>query len=49
MGRTQECDMFSEDDGDALVGCTVAQLQLNADEFDVLPPYFDHQTLEELE
>jgi hypothetical protein len=49
VGRTQDCYMFSEDDGDALVGRTVAQLQLNADEFDVLPPHFDHETLKELE
>jgi hypothetical protein len=40
VGRTQDCYMFSEDDGDALVGRTVAQLKLNADEFDVLPPHF---------
>ena len=40
VGRTQDCYMFSEDDGDALVGRTVAQLKLNADEFDVLPPHW---------
>lgn len=49
VGRTQDCYMFSEDDGDALVGRTVAQLQLNADEFDVLPPHFDSDTRKELE
>ena len=38
--RTQDCYMFAEDDGDALVGRTVAQLKLNADEFDILPPHF---------
>lgn len=49
VGRTQDCYMFSEDDGDALVGRTVAQLQLTADEFDVLPPHFGTGTLLELD
>jgi hypothetical protein len=48
VGRTQDCYMFSEEDGDALVGRTVAQLKLDADEFDVLPPHFGTQTLQEL-
>lgn len=37
--------MFSEEDGDALVGRTVAQLQFTADEFDVLAPHFQPETL----
>lgn len=49
VGRTQDCYMFSEDDGDALVGRTVAQLQLTADEFDILPPHFGKTTLVELD
>lgn len=40
VGRTQDCYMFAEEDGDALVGRTVAQLKLNADQFDILPPHF---------
>jgi len=40
--------MFTEEDGDSLVGRTVAQLKFNADEFDVLPPHFNHITLQEL-
>ncbi len=48
VGRTQDCYMFSEEDGDSLVGRTVAQLKLDADEFDVLPPHFGTQTLNEL-
>ena len=46
VGRTQDCYMFSEEDGDALVGRTVAQLKLDADEFDVLAPVsYTHLTL----
>jgi hypothetical protein len=48
VGRTQDCYMFSEEDGDALVGRTVAQLKLDADEFDVLAPHFGTVTLEYL-
>ncbi len=48
VGRTQKSYMFAEDDGDALVGRTVAQLQLNADEFDILAPHFNPETLQEL-
>lgn len=40
--------MFSEEDGDSLVGRTVAQLQLNADQFDILTPHFGNSTLNEL-
>jgi hypothetical protein len=36
VGRTQDCYMFQEDDGDCFVGRTVAQLKFDADEFDVL-------------
>ena len=48
VGRTQDCYMFAEDDGDSLVGRTVAQLKYTADEFDVLPPHFSNETLETL-
>ena len=48
VGKTQDCYMFSEEDGDALVGRTVAQLKLNADEFDVLPLHFGRETLREI-
>jgi len=48
VGRTQDCYMFSEQDGDSLVGRTVAQLKLNADEFDILCPHFGTNTLNEL-
>ncbi len=48
VGRTQDCYMFSEEDGDALVGRTVAQLLLTADQFDVLPPHFGTAVLQEL-
>ena len=40
--------MFSEEDGDSLVGRTVAQLKLDPDEFDVLPCHFGTSTLKEL-
>ena len=40
--------MYSEPDGDALVGRTVAQLKLDADEFDVIAPHFGTKTLQEL-
>jgi len=45
VGRTQDCYMFAEIDGDSLVGRTVAQLQFNADQFDILPPRFDNEVL----
>jgi len=48
VGRTQDCYMFTEEDGDSLVGRTVAQLKFNADEFDILPPHFNNQTLIEI-
>lgn len=48
VGRTQDCYMKAEEGGDALVGRTVAQLKFNADEFDVLPPHFGPNTLQEL-
>ncbi len=35
VGKTQDCYMFCEEDGDSLVGRTVAQLKFNADESDV--------------
>lgn len=41
--------MKSEEDGDALVGRTVAQLKFTADEFDVLPLHFDFDTLKHIE
>lgn len=40
--------MFSQQDGDALVGRTVAQLKLDADEFDIIAPHFSPETLIEL-
>lgn len=49
VGRTQDCYMFSEEDGDALVGRTVAQLKFDADEFDILPPHFGKETLKYLQ
>lgn len=49
VGRTQDCYMSQEDDGDALVGRTLAQLKMNADEFDVLPPHFNIDTELKLE
>lgn len=45
VGRTQDCYMYAEEDGDALVGRTVAQLKLDADEFDILPPHFSWETV----
>ena len=48
VGRTQDCYVFAEEDGDSLVGRTVTQLKFNCDEFDVLPPHFDTQTRAEL-
>jgi hypothetical protein len=48
VGRTQDCYMFAEEDGDSLVGRTVAQLKFTADEFDILPPHFSTETLQEL-
>ena len=48
VGRTQDCYMFQEDDGDCFVGRTVAQLKFDADEFDVLPCHFSHETLEQI-
>ena len=45
VGKTQDCYMSSEEDGDALVGRTVAQLKFTADEFDVLPLHFDAETI----
>jgi hypothetical protein len=42
VGRIQDCYMFAEEDGDALVGRTVAQLSFSADQFDVLPPHFSN-------
>jgi hypothetical protein len=48
VGRSQDCYMFSEEDGDSLVGRTVAQLKFDADQFDCLVPHFGPQTLEYL-
>lgn len=48
VGRTQDCYMKAEDDGDSLVGRTVAQLKFTADQFDVLTPHFSLETLEQL-
>ena len=48
VGRTQDCYMFQENDGDCFVGRTVAQLKFDADEFDILPCHFGPATLEEL-
>lgn len=43
VGKVQDCYMKQEDDGDALTGRTVALLQINADQFDVLPPHFKNE------
>jgi len=48
VGRSQDCYMFTEDDGDSLVGRTVAQLKFDADQFDILPCHFGRATLAEL-
>jgi hypothetical protein len=48
VGRSQDCYMFTEDDGDSLVGRTVAQLKFDADQFDILPCHFGRETLAEL-
>ena len=40
--------MFAEEDGDSLVGRTVAQLKFDADQFDVLPAHFSQAVLQEL-
>ena len=48
VGRTQDCYMKAEQDGDSLVGRTVAQLKFDADQFDILPPHFGLVTLESL-
>jgi hypothetical protein len=47
-GRTTDCYLISEEDGDAITGRTVAMLKLTADEFDVLAPHFQPDTLDEL-
>ena len=49
VGRTQDCYIFAEEDGDSLVGRTVAQLKFDADQFDVLPAHFSNETLAELD
>ena len=46
VGTTQKSYIFQEDDGDSIVGRTVAQLKLTADEFDILPPHFGTATSE---
>jgi hypothetical protein len=48
VGQVQDCYMKSEEDGNALVGHTVAQLKFTADEFDVLPHHFTAETLSEI-
>ena len=45
VGRSQDCYMFTEEDGDSLVGRTLAQLKFDADQFDVLPCHFGTTTL----
>jgi len=40
--------MFTEEDGDSLVGRTVARLKFDADEFDILPCHFETTRLAEL-
>ncbi len=40
VGKTQDSYFFQEDEADAFVGRTVAQLELDEHEFDVLPPHF---------
>ena len=49
VGRTQDCYIFAEEDGDSLVGRTVAQLKFDADQFDVLPAHFSNKVLAELD
>jgi hypothetical protein len=48
VGRVQDCYMKQEDDGDAITGRTVALLKITADEFDVLPPHFKNEVVEEI-
>jgi hypothetical protein len=48
VGRTQDCYLKAEEDGDSLVGRTVAQLKFDADEFDVLPLHFSEATILDL-
>jgi 3-oxoacyl-[acyl-carrier-protein] synthase III len=48
VGKSQDCYIFAEQDGDSLVGHTVAQLKFDADEFDVLPCHFSNESLNEL-
>ena len=48
VGKTQDCYIFAEPDGDSLVGRTLALLKFDADEFDALPPHFGPDTLQEL-
>ena len=45
VGKAQDSYMKQEPDGDAFVGRTTAQLQLTAEEFDVLPQRFNTVTL----
>ena len=40
--------MFTEEDGDSLVGRTTAMLKMDADEFDILPCHFGTETEREL-
>jgi hypothetical protein len=47
-GRTQQCYMYSEEDGDRFVGRHVAQLLYTVDEFDVLPLHFSPTSLNSL-
>ena len=48
VGRSQDCYMFSEEDGDSLVGRTLAQLKFDADQFDILACHFSNATLVKL-
>ena len=44
IGRTQQCYMNTEEDGDSICGRTNAQLALTAEEFDILPCHFSPDT-----
>ena len=48
VGRSQDCYMFPEEDGDSLTGRALSMLKFDADQFDVLPCHFGTVALQEL-
>ena len=48
VGKTQDCYITAELDGDSFVGRTVSKLKQNADQFDILPCHFGTETLHQL-